>query len=428
MGKLKYCVLHIGTEKTGTSTIQRFLASNRQRLLEEDVVYTNCSDVDGGSQTAFVVYAQQKPWTNRLGRDLKITSPQTQAEFQQRIRKIVESAAEQHAGATLLISSEHFHSRLVSIEEITALKNLLAPFVENFRVLAYLRRQDRLAVSSYSTKIKAGAANPVLFPGLGVENTLLHYFDYLGLYEKWGAVFGKRAIEFRIFDRAELKQGDLLQDFTEWVGFSHAGKELPGSVNESLNQNGADFLLRANRILANGQENARRTSLHAFVSRICTGKILLATKGDAEAFYRKYAGSNSILRELAFPNRDGLLFDEDFSDYPETSSAEPNFDAAVKIGVDIWARGEQMEKRLKGESLYYRALLAKERGDIQNAVLYFNRAIELRPNYIEAHIELAKLYRDCNDVERVSQLVEKAAQLDKAKQFGIALAELRANG
>ncbi len=33
------CVLHIGLEKTGTTTIQNRLASNRERLLERGILY-----------------------------------------------------------------------------------------------------------------------------------------------------------------------------------------------------------------------------------------------------------------------------------------------------------------------------------------------------------------------------------------------------
>lgn len=417
MSKLARCILHIGTEKTGTSTIQRFLATNRERLRAEQMVYTNCSGLDGGSQTAFVVYAQQRPWTNRLGQDLGVASPSAHAAFKRRIERVVQEATELCPEGTLLISSEHFHSRLVEVEEIAALKGLLEPYVENFEIIAYLRRQDRLAVSSYSTKIKSGAVAPVVFPGMEKGGAPLHYFDFLGLYKKWGAVFGEKALNFRLFERSEFVGQDLLVDFSSCVGFGLVDKETPSKVNESLNQDGADFLLQVNKILAKGEENARRTSLHAMVSRLCSGKMQVATKADAQAFYNIYAPSNEALRSVAFSERQSPLFDDDFSEYPDSVATERSYDAAVHIAVEVWAKAMQAEKKLRSENHYFCALLAHQRGDLDAALQGLMKSIESRPNYIEAHVELAKIHSKLGDNEALRKDIEKIARLDKSSRF-----------
>lgn len=162
--RLAECVIHIGTEKTGTSSIQRFLSANRHRLLSDGVVYPTGCGAEGGSQAAFVAASQRHPWDTRLGRGLGITSSVTQLALREKLSKNIAECTAHSPRGRLLISSEHFHSRLLEIDEIVSLKKLLEPYVDNFRVIAYLRRQDRLAVSSFSTKIKAGAVNPMIFP------------------------------------------------------------------------------------------------------------------------------------------------------------------------------------------------------------------------------------------------------------------------
>lgn len=421
--KLAECVIHIGTEKTGTSSIQRFLSANRQPLLSEGIVYPSRCGVEGGSQTAFVAASQRRPWATRLGRGLGVTSSTTQQALREDLSRNIAECTTHAPLGRLLISSEHFHSRMVEIDEIAALKKLLEPYVEGFRVIAYLRRQDRLAVSSFSTKIKAGAVNPMIFPELAENGDHLHYFDYLRLYEKWSAVFGTKSIILKIFDRREFEAGDLLADFASTVGFRLNGKVRFGRANESIDQHGLDFLLQANKLMASGQGSVPRSTLHAMISRLCAGKASLATKAEAKAFYQRFTASNMELQQRAFPARSGTLFDDDFSEYPDNILHEPDYASAVQIGLDIWSQGERNARQLKAEVLYYRALLAKEHGKFDEAVEELNKAVALRKNYLQAYAELAKLHQTRNDRPNLEKTIRTLTRLDKKNQFAAVVRE-----
>ncbi len=54
MKKLKRCVIHIGTEKTATNSIQHVLSINRKMFSDEGVIYPEATGRGGGSQIGFV--------------------------------------------------------------------------------------------------------------------------------------------------------------------------------------------------------------------------------------------------------------------------------------------------------------------------------------------------------------------------------------
>ena len=59
----------------------------------------------------------------------------------------------------VIFSNEHCHSRLTSAEHISKLHTLLKKYFETVTVVAYLRRQDVMACSSYSTYLLFGGTS-----------------------------------------------------------------------------------------------------------------------------------------------------------------------------------------------------------------------------------------------------------------------------
>lgn len=334
------CVLHIGTEKTGTSTIQRFMTMNREAFAREGVMYPSVTGKDGGSQWGFVACAQVKSWDSDVGRVLDIKSEQEQElykeTFRHQLRQEFDAAPQ---AKVLVISSEHLHSRLVNQEMISRLKEFLDPWVDRFEVVLYLRRQDRVAVSHYSTKIKSGNDRPVAFPG-SPKDGLPYYFDYERIYENWCTVFGKESMRVRLFALREFAQGDLLRDFCTIVGLCHEGKKIAGVENEALNKAGADFMLELNRqwpsVIAD-ECDEERMGLVQIVARLCRGKNYPVNRDEAAAFYRQFVEGNERLKMKIFPARSEPLFDDDFADYPEKIEQQaPRYEDAVALAIRIW--------------------------------------------------------------------------------------------
>lgn len=335
MKRFKRCVLHIGTEKTGTKMIQKFLARNRSALAREGVVYPRSTGEHGGSQGAFVVCVQNDPWASDIGVNLGIRSLADQTAYRDALTKSLHKEFKRKVKAeALIISSEHCHSRLTTIEEISRLKAFLETWVNSFEVVMYLRRQDRVSVSHYSTKLKVGHTEP------DVLSYRPYYYDYDQIYDNWSFVFGAESVRVRLFERTELIGGDLLEDFCSICRLNIAGKEIPSPVNQSINQAGVDFLLELNRQLprvVNDKRNEVRNQLALFIAKLCAGKSELCSREQAITFYQQFREGNERLRGKVFPDRNGPLFDEDFGDYPERLEIETqNYSDAVRLAISIW--------------------------------------------------------------------------------------------
>lgn len=332
--RFKRCVLHIGTEKTGTKMIQGFLARNRSALAKEGVFYPRSTGEHGGSQWEFVACVQNLPLVPDMSMALGIRSPADQAACRDRLTKSLNKEFRRAKADRLLISSEHCHSRLKTVEEISRLKALLETWADSFEVVMYLRRQDQVSVSHYSTVVKTGhtEVDPLSYRP--------YYYDYDQIYDNWSSVFGAESVRVRLFHRAELIGGDLLEDFCSICGLDPSGKEMPSRANQSLNQAGVDFILEVNRQLpriVNGKRNEVRNRLANFIARQCRGKADLCSRDEATAFYQQFREANERLRKKVFPDRAAPLFDEDFSDYPEhLEERPPDYSEAVRLAISIW--------------------------------------------------------------------------------------------
>lgn len=338
--RFKRCALHIGTEKTGTKMIQRLLARNRSAFAKEGVVYARSTGEHGGSQWGFVACAQNEPWTSDMNEGLGIRSLADQIAYRHALTKSLRKEFRRRAKAdVLVISSEHCHSRLTTIDEIARLKGFLETWVDSFEVVMYLRRQDRVSVSHYSTKLKVGHTEP------DVLSYRPYYYDYDQIYDHWSSVFGTTSVRVRLFERAELTGGDLLEDFCSICQLNIAGKEIPSPANQSLNQAGVDFLLEVNRQLpyiVDGERNKARNQLALFIAKQCRGKSALCSRDQAIAFYERFREGNERLRKKAFPDRNAPLFAEEFGDYPERlEKAEPKYSDAVRLAISIWNAKKQ---------------------------------------------------------------------------------------
>jgi glycosyltransferase involved in cell wall biosynthesis len=336
--RVKRCILHIGIEKTGTSTIQRFLADNRDQFRNEAVVYPRTGGAEGcGSNWGFAALASTNPWTKDIGQYLDISS-QSDLDFYRAsvIRELNADLSIGEIPQTLIISSEHFHSRLCTRKEIRALKTLMNACAETFQIVIYLRRQDRVARSLYSTNIKLGQSEPKPLPK--ASKRLSYYYDYERVYLNWASVFGQDSMTVRLFDKSEFKDSDLLSDFSSVCGLNMSGKIIPGAVNSSIDPTGTEFLREINRQLQmpDGKITNLRQKISQNITRLCPGKVYPFSLQEARIFYQQFLESNERLKVLVFPGRSSSLFDDDFDEYPEVVAPRPRiYEDAVAIALEL---------------------------------------------------------------------------------------------
>lgn len=318
-------VVHIGTEKTGTTTIQRFLSLNRDRLLNQRVAYLKSPGSE--NQRNFVSYSMRSDRVDehikRLGIIEKEKRDAWRQEFSTALADEVLSISE--VADTVIISSEHFHSRLHSTKEVENLRDLLSLYFSEVSILVYLRRQDELAVSLYSTKLKTGSSpNHILDPSISPSN---NYFNFYKLVRRWSDIFGKDNLMIREFSKDNLLRQDLLADFMHQSGIDfdssffipeRENEKLPGAVQKLLQQFNKKFPSFSGNT-ENLQHKDLRTFLIKRLSKKISGDTILPSRDEAVAFMDQFAESNESLAREYLGGK--ALFSNDFSRYPAITSA-----------------------------------------------------------------------------------------------------------
>lgn len=363
--------IHIGTEKTGTSSIQKFMLDNQKELMRNGLLYP----IDCGFLSNFklIWYATKNVDSHPLKSPQDISDPVTRSRwvntFEQKHQRVVSKFQSANpAGSVVAYSSEHLQSRLVNQAELEKLKAFLSPMYDKMKIVVYLRRQDKLAVSAYSTLLRAGHTQPFKLPP---ANRLSHYFSYARLIGLWSDVFGKENMEIKIYERSQMLNGDIVDDFGELVGYDANGSDYKriSASNTSLAYTAQVALFRLNNIIARNKRDADPCweKLRAiFVTHIENisdeySKDLL-NRESAIQFYDIFKDDNdAIVNEYGL----GSGFNEDFSKYPEVLPKNLDDSARDEIARSIIA--EFLESHADRIHHHHKICLSNEISSLQVA-------------------------------------------------------------
>jgi len=221
------CIVHIGTEKTGTTSFQSFMARNRIHLLEQGVVYPAQLGNDNHRMLATYCLPLDQSDDSFVGYGIK--GHEDMREFSSRVEsRFLSQMDEARHQRICLISSEHFHSRLKDTNQIVRLKKLLNKVFDRIEIHVHLRPQVDMLVSLASTQARVGGSVKRAFFDRATPNN--PYFDYDSMVLRWENVFGSDSVFCLPFKNEP--------DF-----FSHATKRMsiridtlgkPERINEAI--------------------------------------------------------------------------------------------------------------------------------------------------------------------------------------------------
>lgn len=332
-------IIHIGAEKTGTTTLQEFFHLNREALRAGGVLFPA---TPGLRQHALLMLACLDPGReNRQTRTHPAFSSDPEAWRAGFADALHAELASAPAGTRqLLVSTELFHTQLLHPREVARLKALLDPFCDDYRIVFYMRRQDRLEVSRYSTNLRAGGTRPTALP-----RRVDQYLHYERVLARWEPVFGADSLVPRVFHPAEFRDGDLLADFVAAAGLPLDAARCirPDSRNTALSAR-AQWLMRQFNLGADDlpwdrlPDRARLSNALADeLGRLCPGPPLLPSRSEALAFYEHFREPNARVARRFFGRE--ALFDDDFSEYPETAArTAPSPAEAASLAFGALAR------------------------------------------------------------------------------------------
>lgn len=337
--------LHIGTEKTGSTSIQRFFAANRERLAANGILYPSAPG--RANHLALAGLAHKKPG-GEIWRKLKIESEDDYKSFRAELRSNLAAELASHAGEKTILSNEHCSSRLKSTAEIEDLRLFLSEFFDDIRVVVYLRRQDDFFVSTYSTAIKTGHTEPLALPQ---PHKLANRYDYWDLLSRWAAVFGRERLICRKFERESLAGGDVVRDALAAMGIAEREDyERMPDANKSLDAASLEFLRLMNTHCG---PDRRARKIIATLERLSDGPLIDLTEEGRRELMENVRNSNACVAREYFggelEHSDDPLFRPRSDLRPRVSNQVLSTDKAVAIATALLAEQALARQHARAE-------------------------------------------------------------------------------
>ena len=324
-------ILHIGTEKTGTTSIQKFLSINRELFLQHG--YYIPLNMGHNNHRRIPSCCMREQRFDNFHKDNSILTIEDKIAFKKEVENDIADELSHLPNNihTVIITSEHFHSRLKYQDEVDSVKELFSSYFDKFEVIVYVRRQIDMATSLYSTAIKGGSTetniNQFIKKVCRFDN---HYYNYKIFLSMWEHTFNDAAITVRLFNKKEFHHGNLLLDFTNTISNNLIDEikdklHLPNNVNESLTVFGQDAMCIINRYMPTYIEgkgpNRKYIQMRRTIIEQCSGKGKQPDHNIALEVMETFFDINEDVCRKYFPNRK-TLFDnalDIFSDIPSNT-------------------------------------------------------------------------------------------------------------
>jgi hypothetical protein len=223
-------LLHIGQQKTASTSIQMHLAANRGGLARQGILYPSTL---GTRKTSYLKHLTAGG--SKLPASREELSARLRAEFAGDYTKAVIS------DETIFPAGKE-RSKL-------KVKAALDGLGTSWRVLCYVRRPDEHIVSQFQQKVRNASGDSArldfaTFDDFYLDRLTGDYYRYAMHMENWEKVFGKGSVEVRVFHRSTL-QGSPVSDFIQWIGADpeRLAPEDRKPANESLDRISTEILL-----------------------------------------------------------------------------------------------------------------------------------------------------------------------------------------
>lgn len=294
-------IVHIGAGKCGSSAIQEYLRVNAAALRAQGVLVPPERLAAHSALTGTHLYFFEELRANPYQPGNGPTRPDAWNILGSHLVALRDEMQRDNLH-TLVLSSESIFS-----EEAFAPLLAQARTLFDVHVVVYIRRQDELMSSAW------GQWNVKLYPSIDAYLAACMFdYDWDAKLSAWRNGFGVDRVHVRLFDRAFLHNGDVVDDFVTFTGLrTHAVQQKIGRVNES---NDERLIALAHRV----QDNF--TSMHDMtfyrVLNEVLGSLPQAAKEKPWLFDFKrrteimsaYADSNERVRRVHFPQLPAPLF------------------------------------------------------------------------------------------------------------------------
>ena len=239
-------ILHIGTSKTGTTSLQKFFSVNRESFRKHGISYPSFTEQPWPALVKNGVFLNRYCLALAKEEDPRLSLNEVDENLQT-------LAASLTSFQTTLISDENLFLAPSWLMDLgyrpesywpTLADTLAEAGAQNITVIAYLRRQDEWAFSQWRQIVKTGWQKQSL--DVFCDKSINRYaMDYENILRSAGAAFGGNAkIIVRRYDRSSFEGANIYFDFCTACGIPFEDSyEIPQSeVNTSLSFDVAEAL------------------------------------------------------------------------------------------------------------------------------------------------------------------------------------------
>ncbi len=310
-GLARRAVVHIGLDKTGSSTIQVWLKRNVKRLRTQGFHVDLLDDRPPPALDmvqAFAMYglSVDRRWRPSRRQALRF-GIRGHKDLRARVTDLMsraEASLPPPEGGTWIASSEHLGVHLQTPEAIRRQHEWLTSRFGRVDYVCYIRDQVSWVASAYAQSLKAGSARSLdAFIAKRGAN------DYYALARRWTEVVGEDRFHLRLFDDV-VRNSDLLADFAAAIGADTSSL----SSQPPCNQSTSALRLRAMRVQNIVRAKLKRRGLGRWADRLDPvvraldrGPKLRLSPQQAERVRGLNRASNEALRAWLFPDRPALF-------------------------------------------------------------------------------------------------------------------------
>ena len=336
--------LHIGTQKTGTTTLQTVGRENRDALAARGLLYPEAPGPT--NHIGLTLFATGGLGNRDLMRETSLRTAEDVARYQTALPARLRAEIAASGCNKVWLSNEHLSSRVRHKEQLAPLADLLGELAEEVRVIIYLRHQPEYFLSTYSMMIKAGGSKETPPP----QSEREYYYNYEKMLNVWADTFGEAAITVRVFERPMMKNGDVVDDLFAIMGIER-GPDLviPTGLNPSLDARVLQFLRLFRQHVPRYLDDVPNPD-HGDVAKaleaISTGPKFRVPAATMQRIATMFAPSNARVARRFLGREDGKLF-APVTYLDDGEIAELTMEQAVEIAAHLWCYKQRQIAELK---------------------------------------------------------------------------------
>lgn len=327
---MKTLYIHIGTSKTGTTTIQTYCGINREQLKSKGVLFP------------IMPYHYDRITENRNGHFLYATIYENGVRNKEKEKQVLKQELDY-----IVDCFKDYDNVLLSEESIwwataTRRKGLWKYLQEHsqqnnyqVKIIVYLRRQDQFMMSRYNQIIKTDT-------GGGTQRFYEYFKDMNGKYkcvmnyrqrlDYMAKFFPKENIVVKRFDRSYFYNGDLNADFLHILGveIDDTFAELPKDENLGISVQSGELKRVLNRLgtMTFAENQKILQMLNECEELLPKREVSIMTTEHIEKFMKKFIDDNESIA-VDYIGDGKPMFDYNYKKKPVWSYEDKNYHEEV---------------------------------------------------------------------------------------------------